>query len=269
MKSLGIEGFLYAIDRDPVAVDQARQRFADDARFRIFQMNFADIAVLAETEGLRHALDGVLVDLGVSSPQLDEAGRGFSFIKDGPLDMRMDPSAGETAAAWLKRADVSEMIQVFKDYGEERFAGRIARAIDRQRRESEIVSTGQLAEIVKQAHPKWERGKHPATRVFQAIRIHINGELEALKTFLQNVAQLLKTGGRLVVISFHSLEDRIVKRFMRSGFNVQTVPRNLPLPAQLEHPFRVIAKPVYPGEKEVQNNPRARSSVLRVAEKCI
>ncbi len=267
IKRLGKDGYLYAIDRDPAAVAQARKKFSEEKRFKVSSMDFADIAELANTEGLIGQLDGMLLDLGVSSPQLDDASRGFSFNKDGPLDMRMDPSSGESAANWLNRVDLKELERVFKEYGEERYAARLARAIVTQREQQEIISTLQLAEIIKKAHPRWERGKHPATRVFQAIRIHVNGELESLKQFLAQTPRLLAKGGRLAVISFHSLEDRMVKRFMRSGFVEKSLPRNFPLTDDKRHLLRPLGRPVYPGENELEHNLRSRSAVLRVAEK--
>ncbi len=268
MSYLDEHGRLYALDRDPVAIEQAREKFADESRFQIFHTDFASAGSVIQEQGLAGSLDGILLDLGVSSPQLDDATRGFSFNKDGPLDMRMNTSAGQTAEEWIATAGLSEMIQVFRDYGEERYAPRIARAIVAALENGAITSTLQLAEIVKVAHPQWERGKHPATRVFQAIRIHINGELDSLKFILESSSQILKVGGRLAVISFHSLEDRLVKRFMRAGFAPNNLPRNIPVLPEHHHPFKVTGKPVYPDNVELQGNKRSRSSVLRVAQKC-
>jgi 16S rRNA (cytosine1402-N4)-methyltransferase len=269
LKKLGPQGKLLAVDQDPVAVSHAQQRFSSDKRFTIYRANFSSLLALAVEEGFAGQLDGLLLDLGVSSPQLDEADRGFSFAKDGPLDMRMNPDLGESAASWVRRTELNEMKRVFKEYGEERYAGRIAKAIIQYREEKDITTTLQFAEIVKQAHPRWEKGKHPATRVFQAVRIQVNGELDSLKTVLSNAQSLLKLGGRLSVISFHSLEDRMVKRFIRDGFDPIVVPRGLPVITESTHPFRVVSKPVKPSQNEIDVNNRSRSSVLRVAERCI
>lgn len=265
---LSERGLLYALDRDPIAIAQARDRFANEPRFEIFHTDFASAGSVIEEQGLAGSLDGVLLDLGVSSPQLDDSSRGFSFNKDGPLDMRMNTDAGQTAEQWIASAGLNEMIKVFRDYGEERYSPRIARAIVAHLELEPITSTLQLAEIVKVAHPRWERGKHPATRVFQAIRIHINGELDSLKSILESSAQMLNVGGRLAVISFHSLEDRVVKRFMRAGFAPNDLPRHIPILPENQHPFKVTGKPTFPGDVELSDNKRSRSSVLRVAEKC-
>ena len=267
IQQLGPRGFLFALDKDPDAVRQARLKFDKEPRFKIAHSDFADAAQVLSNESMLGQFDGILADLGVSSPQLDSPQRGFSFSKDGPLDMRMDSESGASAADWISVATVDEMVRVFREFGEERYAPRIARAIVAFRDTKTIVSTTQLANIVKQAHPKWERGKHPATRVFQAIRIHVNGELDALKSLLRDSSRLLKTKGRLVIISFHSIEDRMVKRFMRAGFQANQQPRNLPSTIAQQHPFRVISKPITPMLEETSFNPRARSSVLRVAEK--
>lgn len=268
LDQLGEHGRLYALDRDPIAIAQAREKFANEPRFQIFHTDFASAGDVIEEQGLAGSLDGMLLDLGVSSPQLDDSSRGFSFNKDGPLDMRMDTDCGQTAEQWIASAGLRELIQVFRDYGEERYSPRIARAIVAHLETEAITSTLQLAEIVKVAHPRWERSKHPATRVFQAIRIHINGELDSLKTILESSAQMLNVGGRLAVISFHSLEDRLVKRFMRAGFAPNDLPRHLPILPENQHPFKVTGKPVFPGDVELNDNKRSRSSVLRVAEKC-
>ena len=266
---LGENGRLLALDRDPLAFAQASEKFANEPRFSIANNDFSDARVVVSAAGLVGKVSGILVDLGVSSPQLDEAERGFSFTREGPLDMRMDPASGISAGKWLETVELGELIRVFKEYGEERYAPRIARAILAQREIQAIDTTLKLAEIVRDAHPRWEPGKHPATRVFQAIRIHINGEFDALRALLSCAGELLEKGGRLVVISFHSLEDRIVKRFMRSGFDPVVEPRGLPVQTESSHPFKVVTKPVFPGEEELQRNVRARSAVMRVAEKCI
>lgn len=269
LSNLSENGRLYALDRDPAAVKQARQKFANEPRFKIFNSDFANVVSVMSEAGLKGEFSGILVDLGVSSPQLDEAERGFSFTRDGPLDMRMDPSSGVSARDWLKTVELGDLIRVFKEFGEERYSPRIARAILSYRESESINTTLRLAEIVKEAHPRWEKGKHPATRVFQAIRIHINGEFDALRALLNGAGELLKKNGRLAVISFHSLEDRMVKRFMRAGFDPVSLPRGLPVHIESSHPFQVVGKPSYPSETEVQENVRARSAVLRVAEKCI
>jgi 16S rRNA (cytosine1402-N4)-methyltransferase len=268
LQRLGAGGRLIAIDKDSWAVEVARERSARDRRFSIFQGSFAMLEYFAEAEAVSGKVNGVLFDLGVSSPQLDTAERGFSFLREGPLDMRMDAHHGESAAAWLACASEADIARVLKTYGEERFAKRIARAIVQARQAAPIETTTQLAEIVAAANPAWERDKHPATRAFQAIRIHINHELEDLQQGLPQALRVLAPGGRLAVISFHSLEDRIVKRFMRDQARGGDIPRGLPVPASAFSPtLRVKGKPAYPSAAEVAANPRARSAVLRVAEK--
>ncbi len=265
---LGEQGRLIAIDRDPRAVQVAKERLAGDHRFTIQQGTFAMLEFVAEAAGVAGKVDGVLFDLGVSSPQLDDPARGFSFLRDGPLDMRMDPGQGESAAAWLARARETDIAHVLKTYGEERYAKRIARAIVQARQESPITTTARLAAIVTAANPAWERDKHPATRAFQALRIYINGELEALEASLPQAVRVLAPGGRLAVISFHSLEDRIVKRYMRREARGEDLPRHLPLlPNAAQPTLRAVGKARFPAEAEVRDNPRARSAVLRVAER--
>lgn len=267
LERLGAEGRLIGIDKDEDAVAVARQELAGDERFSIVHASFSQLAEVATGLGLRGRVDGVLLDLGVSSPQLDEAGRGFSFMQDGPLDMRMDRSQGLSAADWLAVAEEEEMTTVFRDYGEERFARRIARAIVRERAEAPLLRTGQLAALIERASPKREKHKHPATRTFQAIRIHINKELDDLQVCLRDSLDVLAKGGRLVVISFHSLEDRIVKRFMREQAQGPKLPKGLPvMHVQAEGALRIVGKARKPGEDEVESNPRARSAVMRVAE---
>jgi 16S rRNA (cytosine1402-N4)-methyltransferase len=268
MDSLGEDGRLIAIDRDPQAVAYAEEMFAGDTRFEMVHSSFDRLGDVAEQSGVMGRVDGILLDLGVSSPQLDQAERGFSFGKDGPLDMRMDNTQGESAADWLKRAESREIAEVLKVYGEERHAKRIARAIVAAREEAPIETTGRLAEVVAKANPSWEKNKHPATRSFQAIRIHINGELEAIKTCLGQVLEVLALGGRLAVISFHSLEDRIVKRFMRDQAKGDSFPPGVPVREdQLQPRLKLIGKAISPSEEEIDVNPRARSAVLRVAER--
>ncbi|MCU7806823.1 MAG: 16S rRNA (cytosine(1402)-N(4))-methyltransferase RsmH [Candidatus Thiodiazotropha sp. (ex Semelilucina semeliformis)] len=262
LEGLGQEGQLIAIDRDPQAVAYGEQMFADDSRFNIVHGSFAMLGEIAEQVGVMGRVDGILLDLGVSSPQLDQSERGFSFGKDGPLDMRMDTSQGESAATWLARAEAGEIAGVLKTYGEERHAKRIARAIVEARAESPITTTARLAELVSKANPSWEKGKHPATRSFQAIRIHINGELDAIKTCLTQVLDVLALGGRLVVISFHSLEDRIIKRFMRDQAKGDRFPPGVPVRQdQLQPRLRLIGKAISPDAVEIEANPRARSAV--------
>lgn len=268
MDALGEDGRLIAIDRDPQAVAYAEEMFAGDTRFEMVHSSFDRLGDVAEHSGVMGRVDGILLDLGVSSPQLDQAQRGFSFGKDGPLDMRMDNTQGESAADWLKRAESREIAEVLKVYGEERHAKRIARAIVEAREEAPIETTGRLAEVVAKANPSWEKNKHPATRSFQAIRIHINGELEAIKTCLGQVLQVLALGGRLAVISFHSLEDRIVKRFMRDQAKGDSFPPGVPVRQdQLQPRLKLIGKAISPSDAEIDANPRARSAVLRVAER--
>jgi 16S rRNA (cytosine1402-N4)-methyltransferase len=268
LQRLGVGGRLIAIDKDPWAVEVARERSARDRRISICQGSFAMLEYFAEAGAVAGKVNGVLFDLGVSSPQLDTAERGFSFLREGPLDMRMDTFHGESAAAWLARAAEADIAHVLRTYGEERFAKRIARAIVQARRTAPIETTTQLAEIVAAANPAWERDKHPATRAFQAIRIYINRELEDLEQGLPQAVRVLASGGRLAVISFHSLEDRIVKRFMRHEARGGELPRGLPVPASAFKPtLRIVGKPAHPTAAEVAANPRARSAVLRVAEK--
>lgn len=268
LEQLSGRGRLLAIDKDPAACAVARERFAHESRFEIVAGSFAGAAQYVADRGRTGQVAGILLDLGVSSPQLDDAERGFSFMRDGPLDMRMDPDSGVSAAEWLAVADEAEISRVLKEYGEERFARRMARAIVRERANQPITRTLQFANIVAEAHPAWEKGRHPATRAFQAIRIHINRELEDLETLLAGVVSMLAPGGRLVVISFHSLEDRIVKRFIRRQEHGEALPRGLPI-MEKDRPryLRSIGKARRPEELEVDANLRSRSAVMRVAEK--
>ncbi len=268
LSQLGPKGRLIAIDRDPDAIETARATLGLDPRCEVVHASFARWADVCEQLGLTGKIDGLLMDLGVSSPQLDDAERGFSFLRDGPLDMRMDPSQGESAATWLARVDEAELSRVLWEYGEERFSRKIARAIVRFREEhGPIERTSQLAALIDETVPRKEPGKHPATRSFQAIRIHINRELDEIRQALDGVPDALAPGGRLVVISFHSLEDRIVKRFMRSASKGPVLPRHLPVTGEQLGPMQLVSKPVRPSREEIQNNPRARSAVMRVAEK--
>ncbi|WP_210396735.1 16S rRNA (cytosine(1402)-N(4))-methyltransferase RsmH [Motiliproteus sediminis] len=268
LSQLGPNGRLMGIDKDPEAIKVGRLIEEGDSRFSIEHGSFAVLDRFVAERDLTGQVDGVLLDLGVSSPQLDDASRGFSFTQDGPLDMRMNPDAGESAAEWIARADEKEIADVLYQYGEERFSRRMARAIVAEREKSPIVTTARLASIVAAANPKWEKGKHPATRAFQGIRIHINRELEDLESCLQAALEVLKVGGRLVVISFHSLEDRIVKRFMRDQARGKPVPPGLPVTQDmLGLRLKLVGKPVKAGDDEVTSNVRARSAIMRVAEK--
>jgi len=262
---LGPRGRLIALDKDAEAVAAATR--ISDARFSMAHASFAELAGVLERLGLE-GVDGVLLDLGVSSPQLDDAARGFSFRRDGPLDMRMDTSRGQTAAQWLDTASEAEIREVIRDYGEERFAKQIAKAIVAARQRGPVLTTGQLAEIVGAAVRTREKNKDPATRTFQAIRIYLNQELAHLSLALPQILDLLTPGARLAVISFHSLEDRIVKRFMRDAAHAD-LPIRLPLRArELPQPrLRLIGKPVRASVEEIAANPRARSATLRVAER--
>ena len=268
LELIGDHGELLVMDQDPEAVLHAQQRFSNDSRVTVVQANFAELERCMEQQQWSGSVDGLLLDIGVSSPQLDVASRGFSFSSDGDLDMRMDTTQGVTAAEWLRQVSEDELMTVIKTYGEERYAKRIAKAIVLARASESIETTGQFAEIVKTAHPRWERHHHPATRTFQAVRIAINGELDALRAVLDQAAGVLKIGGRLSVISFHSLEDRIVKHHLRKPSPNDDIPRHLPIqPKEIPHPWRVVGKLVKANEEELQVNPRARSAVLRIAER--
>ena len=268
LTQLGENGRLLAIDQDPEAIIAAKKRFGNDARFEIVHGNFESLGDIVASHGMRQKVDGILLDIGVSSPQLDDASRGFSFLKPGKLDMRMNPEAGQSAAQWLATVEEHELITVLRRYGEERFAKRIAHAIIEARVNTEINDTVQLADLISAAVPKKEKHKHPATRSFQAIRIFVNRELEVLERTLQSAVDMLAIGGRLVVISFHSLEDRIVKRFMRDLARGPQMPKDLPvMQKDIAQPFRLVSRAVKPTEKEIAANPRARSSVLRVLER--
>jgi 16S rRNA (cytosine1402-N4)-methyltransferase len=270
LQSLDANGRLIAFDKDPQAVAVARERFAADPRFTIVQSSFAQLRETIQAAGLEGKLAGVLLDLGVSSPQLDDAQRGFSFTNDGPLDMRMNPNEGLSAAQWLASAAEQEIADVIYRYGEERFSRRMARAIVEQRQVAPITGTLQLAEIIKHANPAWEKHKHPATRAFQAIRIYVNRELEDLQSVLGQALDMLQGGGRLVVISFHSLEDRIVKQFISEQAKGDDYPPGVPIQhADLNPRLKKIGKPVKADENEVAGNPRSRSAIMRIAEKLL
>ncbi len=268
LERIGPEGIVIGLDKDPEAVATGRKLAEKDARLHIHRGPFSGLARVAKAEEVFGTVDGILFDLGVSSPQLDAAGRGFSFRRNGPLDMRMDPDAGPSAAEWINSVREMELTQVLKTFGEERYAKRVAAAIIRARRGEPITTTSQLAEIVASAIPVRERSKDPATRTFQAIRIHINRELEEIQQALGQVIHVLAVGGRLAVISFHSLEDRLVKRFIRDLARGDRLPRDLPVPeSALEPRLRPVGKAIRPSETEVAQNPRARSAILRIAEK--
>ena len=264
LESLSPQGSLLALDQDPEAAAVAELICANDSRMRFRSTNFRALADCAAPGSVQ----GVLLDLGVSSPQLDNPARGFSFSHDGPLDMRMDPEGGQSAADWLANVKEAELARVLKELGEERFARRIARAIVNARREGPIQRTAHLAEIISAANPKWEPNKHPATRSFQAIRLHINSELESLQDALSAALSVLAKGGRLVVISFHSLEDRIVKRFIRNASRGRQLPPGVPISFEEQQvSLKPIGKAVMPSPTEVAANPRARSAVMRIAER--
>jgi 16S rRNA (cytosine1402-N4)-methyltransferase len=266
LEKLGERGRLIALDKDPAAVAAARK--IDDVRFHLEHTGFEYLGEVLRRLGAEK-VDGVLLDLGVSSPQLDDEQRGFSFRFDAPLDMRMDTGSGQTAAEWLASAEEDELAEVIRDYGEERFARQIARAIVAARQEREILTTKQLSDIVAASVRTREPGKNPATRTFQAIRIHINRELEELESVLPQCVEHLKEGGRMAVISFHSLEDRMVKHFMRDMAQGDRLPKNVPIRAAdvPQGKMRLVGKPIYASAEEVAANPRARSAVLRVAER--
>jgi 16S rRNA (cytosine1402-N4)-methyltransferase len=268
LAGLGPKGRLLAMDRDPEAVRSAERQFGDDPRFAIEQGAFTMLSHWVSQRQLTGQVNGLLLDLGVSSPQLDDPLRGFSFSDDGPLDMRMDPDTGISAAQWLAEAGEQEISDVLFGFGEERHARRIARAIARAREEAPLRTTRQLAELIAASVPAREPHKHPATRSFQAIRIFINRELEELQSVLEQAPDILARQGRLAVISFHSLEDRIVKRFIRHEYRGEQPPPGLPVSGAEHAPrLRPVGKAIRPGRAELESNPRARSAVLRIAER--
>lgn len=261
-------GQLLAIDRDPQAIAEASQELLDDPRFELTRNDIAQLKDIALARGIEGRVDGLLLDLGVSSPQLDDADRGFSFQSSGPLDMRMDPDSGISAAQWLANVELRELRRVLFEFGEERQADRIARAIVRARDTEPLLTTGQLASVVSSVAPRRGQKKHPATKTFQAIRIFINEELRQLTAALNASLELLRPGGRLCVISFHSLEDRIVKRFMRDASREAEPYRGMPnVPEDQRPPLRIVRKPSKASDAERAQNPRSRSAHLRVAEK--
>jgi 16S rRNA (cytosine1402-N4)-methyltransferase len=268
LEAVGREGRVLAIDQDPQAIQAGRARFADEVRLALIHASFADLGSLVPAYSDGRACRGVLLDLGVSSPQLDDATRGFSFRADGPLDMRMDTTRGEPVSGWLARAGVDEIREVIAELGEERFARRVANAIVATRREQPVERTSELAALVSRAVRTREPGKHPATRTFQALRIFINDELGALDRALSAALGVIAPGGRLALISFHSLEDRIVKRFMQRESTVDPALAQLPIVPLAARPrLKIIGRKRRPGATEIAINPRARSALLRVAEK--
>lgn len=262
-------GQLLAIDRDPEAIKSGNARFRDESRIQLEQSEFSQAKELVGRRGEMGNVCGLLFDLGVSSPQINSAERGFSFMQDGPLDMRMSAGKGMSAADWLNTADLEDIVRVLKVYGEERFARRIATAVLEKRAQAPLETTRELVDLIDQAIPVKDPHKHPATRSFQAIRIHINAELDEIEKVLVDSIDMLSVGGRLVVISFHSLEDRIVKRFMRDHSRPLPVHRDLPVTSDQmsKPPLRILGKAIKPGREEILSNPRARSAVMRVAEK--
>ena len=268
LQRLGNRGRLLAFDKDPEAIRSAQNEFAGDKRVRVVPGSFTRLAEVVEEMDMMGAVDGLLFDLGVSSPQLDDASRGFSFQKEGMLDMRMNPGEGFSAADWINQASEAELSGVLRRYGEERYAARIARAVVAGRSETAIASTRQLSALIKDAVPATEPGKHPATRSFQAIRILVNNELEELETVLKQVFDVLRDGGRLAVISFHSGEDRIVKRFIRQQSRADPYPSYLPVTgSEIKPRMRAVGRPVKSAEEANRDNPRGRSAILRIAEK--
>ena len=267
LKRLDRQGRLVVVDQDPEAIAHAREHLGEDPRVTIWQGSFADLDVMARETGVEEQVNGLLLDLGVSSPQLDSPERGFSFREDGPLDMRMNPGVGESAAAWLARADQAEIARVIKEYGEERYARRIARSIVMARADEPIERTAQLAAIVARAAGPSPAGRHPATRTFQAIRIHVNDELGALDRVLETGIAILAPGGRIAVISFHSLEDRRVKQAFRRLASPPPASRRMPVAPAFTPSLRLVGRKIRPDEGEERDNPRARSACLRIAEK--
>lgn len=269
LKRMGPEGRLVAMDKDPAAIQEGNAGpFCNDKRFLIRHGSFVELEALMTELEFVGRVNGILMDLGVSSPQLDNPERGFSFTREGPLDMRMDPTQGMDAASWLNQSEKNEIIRVLRDYGEERYARRIATAIVEDREKQPFTTTKQLADLVARVVPTREKGKHPATRVFQAIRIVVNDELEGLKQCLAQCVKVLAIGGRIAVISFHSLEDRIVKQFFQREAKGDEYPRGLPIPeSQIHRRLKIVGSLIRPTEEELKRNVRARSARLRIAEK--
>ena len=270
LEHLNEHGQVLALDRDLAAIEYGGQRVAEDRRVEFEHINFSQVATVLVQRQLESQIDGVLMDLGVSSPQLDDASRGFSFMQNGPLDMRMDTTQGESASEWLQRVELEDLVFVLKRYGEERFARRIAHAVIEYRQQQPIIETAQLVTIIEQAMPVKEKHKHPATRSFQAIRMFINQELQSIESGLVAMLSALKPGGRLAVISFHSIEDRLVKRFMKAKVTRPSIPAGLPVfDSDYDVPFKLAGKPKAAGEQELRANPRSRSARLRVLERVL
>ncbi len=266
LSRLDSNGKLYVLDQDPSAIEAARERYCNDQRVQVVHDSFANLQQIGEQHKLIAKVNGVFFDLGVSSPQLDVADRGFSFTQDRPLDMRMNTDTGITAAQWLEQTSIADLITVLREYGEEKFAKKIAIRVCEAQQQSPILTTKRLSDIVSACYPKSYQGIHPATRTFQAIRISINKELQALQSGLDASFEMLCSGGRLVVISFHSLEDRIVKRFIRDSKGEDLMPRLPVMPEQKDY-LKSIGKLIRPSEAEMETNPRSRSAKMRVAEK--
>ena len=264
---LSQQGCLFSLDRDPEAVAAGKEMMGNDARFSIAQGEFAEMERFVREWGVEEGLDGILLDIGVSSPQLDNPDRGFSFMGDGPLDMRMNPLQGVSANEWLAEASERELTRVFREFGEERQARRIARSIVLTRQKQRLETTGQLARLIEETIGRREKNKHPATRCFQAIRIFINDEMAQLARGLEEAINLLRPGGRLVVISFHSLEDRLVKRTIREAARPGQVRRNIPQHPDHKPLLKLIGRAIKASETELSVNPRARSAVMRIAER--
>ena len=268
LAALGGEGRVLAIDRDPQAIEAGRRRFAGEMRLTLAHASFSALRELVSDDAGGRPCRGVLFDLGVSSPQLDDPRRGFSFRADGPLDMRMDPTRGQPVSAWLARASLDEIREVIADLGEERFARRVARAIVEARHKAPLRTTAELASLVARAVPTREPGKHPATRTFQALRMHANDELGELEKGLAAAVDVLAPGGRLAVISFHSVEDRVVKHYLKGASSIDPALAGLPeIPAAARPRIKLVGRKTRPGEAELARNPRARSALLRAAEK--
>jgi len=270
LSELGDQGRLIVMDRDPQAIADAQETMGSDRRVTIIHDDYANMYAQIADLDLLEQIDGILLDLGVSSPQLDDAARGFSFQLNGPLDMRMNPGQGESAAEWLAHADEAEIARVLWEYGEERHSRRIAKKIVERRQSGKIEDTATLAALISEIVPRPKNNKHPATRSFQAVRIHINQELDQIQHLLETVLDILKIGGRLLIISFHSLEDRLVKRFFKAQSSRAKIPRGLPLrdseiPSNIR--LRLVNKAIRAGARELASNPRARSAVLRIAER--
>lgn len=266
LERLGKTGYLLAFDKDPEVVNKESSLLLEDPRMHFFRGSFTQLEEVVESLQLTRKVNGILLDLGVSSPQIDNAERGFSFLHDGLLDMRMDNSQGMNAAEWLLHARQEEIADVLYKFGDERFSRRIARAIVRRRNIEPIVRTSQLANLVAAVIPGKRRLRHPATKTFQAIRIFINRELEELEAVLLQALRVLKKNGRLLVMSFHSLEDRLVKKFMRTQAKGEEVPRDIPVMQAFVPQMMLVGKPIFSSQEEIENNPRARSAVLRIAE---